>query len=210
MESLKNLGWIFLVAGLAATISASVIYAEHLSSDTSLSTPQDNLRFQEALLQKIQNDMLETKYWSNAQHLSYNEAQVKKYLEAGWASDHRMRIYEWQHLTSMVLFSLMIFMFLFGLYLTYRHFLLSEKILQDFGHEGRRGEQGVAPAVHELSFDAGSASVKTQAVGVVILVITMTMFYLYLEGVYPIKEETVPARVEWQPVSAANHQVAEK
>jgi hypothetical protein len=117
------------------------------------------------------------------------------YYAAGYL--HRQRVFEWQLISSKIIFILVTLLVCSGVYFAALQF-----------HEGMRRRavesarivksttgDGEAPAAHveDTQVTTFSASVKgievsSPVLGVVILVISLAFFYLYLVYVYPITE----------------------
>jgi hypothetical protein len=90
---------------------------------------------------------------------------------------HRQHVFEWQLLSSRIIFVLVIFLVLIGVYFSWLQFRSSLK--------GAAGEQ-----LKETTFEASTAGFKVSSpvLGVIILAISLAFFYLYLVYIYPISE----------------------
>jgi hypothetical protein len=92
---------------------------------------------------------------------------------------HRQRVFGWQLVSSQIIFALVAFLVLAGVYFSWLQFSASLK----------GGKQaGEAPA--ETSFEASPTGFKVSSpvLGVIILAISLAFFYLYLVHVYPITD----------------------
>ena len=95
--------------------------------------------------------------------------------------DHRARTFEWQLLSSRIIFFVVITLVFTGFYFAAVQF-----------HTGLRSKNaksnGGGEEVTELSLSAKGITVSSPVLGVIVLVISMAFFYLYLVYVYPIVE----------------------
>jgi hypothetical protein len=101
--------------------------------------------------------------------------------------DHRLRVFEWQLLSSRIIFVVVILLVLLGVYFSGVQF-----------HRGlreARAQQAASDAetpsdepVTEIEASMQGIKVSSSTLGVIILVISLAFFYLYLVFVYPIKE----------------------
>ena len=101
--------------------------------------------------------------------------------------DHRLRVFEWQLLSSRIIFVVVILLVLLGVYFSGVQF-----------HRGlreARAQQAAADTetpssepVTEIEASMQGIKVSSSTLGVIILVISLAFFYLYLVFVYPIKE----------------------
>ncbi len=96
--------------------------------------------------------------------------------------DHRLRVFEWQLLSSRIIFVVVILLVLAGVYLSGVQFRrgLRERPPSDAPAESE--------AVTEIEASMGGIKVSSSTLGVIILVISLAFFYLYLVFVYPIEE----------------------
>jgi hypothetical protein len=102
---------------------------------------------------------------------SYYQYRVSGY-------EHRQRVFAWQLLSSRIIFVLVIFLVLVGVYFSWLQFRLALR---------------AAPAGEprqETTFEASASGLKVSSpvLGVIILAISLAFFYLYLVHVYPIAE----------------------
>jgi hypothetical protein len=90
--------------------------------------------------------------------------------------EHRQHVFEWQLLSSRIIFVVVIFLVLIGVYFSWLQFSSSLK--------GAGGE------IKETTFEASTAGLKISSpiLGVIILAISLAFFYLYLVYIYPISE----------------------
>jgi len=105
----------------------------------------------------------------------YREAMHGYYNYRIRGYDHRLRAFEWQALSSKIIFFVVILLVFVGIYFA---------AIQFHRGAGSGAEQGT-----ELELSLRSVKVSSPVLGVVILVISLAFFYLYLWIVYPISNE---------------------
>lgn len=95
--------------------------------------------------------------------------------------DHRHRVFEWQLLSSRIIFVIVILLVVVGVYFSGVQF-----------HRGTlarlESESDESEARTELEASMQGIKVSSSTLGVIILVISLAFFYLYLVYVYPIEE----------------------
>jgi hypothetical protein len=94
-----------------------------------------------------------------------------------WALKHTRSIFFWQHVTTQVIAMVVLAMVLAGFYFASVQFQIAKAHSSDAKQE----------TTHEMKLSLEGLSVKTSALGVVILVVSMAFFFLYLRYVYPIQ-----------------------
>ena len=92
--------------------------------------------------------------------------------------DHRARVFEWQLLSSRIIFVLVILIVLAGLYFSWLQFMA--------GQRGGADQENMNTTVEATI--AGGIKVSSPILGVIILTLSLIFFYLYLVHVYPISE----------------------
>lgn len=92
--------------------------------------------------------------------------------------DHRQRVFEWQLLSSRIIFVVVIALVGAGIYFSWLQFRADLKTTDTKGGRG----------VSTLEASTSGIKVSSPVLGVVILVISLLFFYLYLQYVYPIEE----------------------
>lgn len=110
----------------------------------------------------------------------YNVA-LRKYFDyriSGY--EHRLKLFEWQYLSSKIIFFSVLFVVLAGIYFAAVQFHIGLK-------RSREEETGEPDESSEIEFSLKGFKVRSQVLGVLILVISLAFFYLYLIHVYPIK-----------------------
>jgi hypothetical protein len=97
----------------------------------------------------------------------YNEAYWKYQREV---IDHTRKVYAWQHISSIIIFYVVIFLVLMGVLFSWLQFKAASF----------KGDS------EELDASMKGVKITSSTLGVVILVLSMCFFYLYLRYVYPI------------------------
>lgn len=92
---------------------------------------------------------------------------------------HRQRVFAWQLLSSRIIFVLVIFLVLVGVYFSWLQFRAALK-----------GGTPFADRPQDTSFEASTTGLKVSSpvLGVIILALSLAFFYLYLLYVYPIND----------------------
>lgn len=117
----------------------------------------------------------------------WDEATLDRYLEAVRAGldyrirgyEHRSRVFNWQLLSSRLIFVVVLLLVVGGMYFAWVQFHI--------GLQAQR-ERGERPEPTTLSASLKGVEVTSPILGVVILMISLLFFYLYLTYVYPIQE----------------------
>jgi hypothetical protein len=99
------------------------------------------------------------------------------YRKAGY--EHRLEVFAWQSLSTIIIFFVVMLLVLCGIGLAANQFRA--------GLRGRSGD-GPAPAEEtENSLSLSEVKVRSPVLGLIILTISLAFFYLYLVHVYPIR-----------------------
>lgn len=105
---------------------------------------------------------------------------------------HRTKVFEWQLASSRVIFVVVIFLVLTGVYFSWVQFrtALREKHPPESAKEATLGGEDppAKPDVTEFVASLKGVRVSSPVLGVIILVISLVFFYLYLVYVYPVHE----------------------
>lgn len=125
-----------------------------------------------------------------------------RYRQSGY--QHRRRVFDWQLLSSRIIFVIVILMVSAGIYFSGVQFHLALRGAPPVVKEIKEAPAAIpssadtapaeaprpAPMTLQTSFEAGSSGVKVSSpvLGVIILVISFLFFYMYLVHVYPISE----------------------
>ncbi len=92
---------------------------------------------------------------------------------------HRQRVFAWQLLSSRIIFVLVIFLVLTGVYFSWLQF-----------RSAMKGGTPFAEQAQDTTFEASTSGLKVSSpvLGVIILALSLAFFYLYLLYVYPIND----------------------
>ena len=97
--------------------------------------------------------------------------------------DHRKKVFEWQHVSSRVIFAFVLLLVTTGIYFSYLQFRL---YLRSVGNANEQPDnQGMDT---DLEISTSGVKVSSNILGVIILSLSLAFFYLYLAFVYPIQE----------------------
>jgi len=100
------------------------------------------------------------------------------YRRSGY--DHRLRVFEWQFVSTIVIFLVVLLLVFAGIYFAAIQF-----------HHGLRksdlGKEGEKTDVTEFVFSFKEVKVRSPVLGVIVLTLSLAFFYLYLVYVYPIE-----------------------
>ncbi len=107
---------------------------------------------------------------------AYNRSMQKFYDYRSSGYEHRKRVFEWQLFSSKIIFYVVIFLVIVGLFFSGVQFYAAYK--KNFKNE----------KVTELNASATGVKISSTVLGVIILIISLLFFYLYLVYVYPITE----------------------
>lgn len=101
--------------------------------------------------------------------------------------DHRLRVFEWQLLSSRIIFVVVILLVLLGVYFSGVQF---HRGLHEADARAALDPETPPEAkpVTEIEASMEGIKVSSSTLGVIILVISLAFFYLYLVFVYPIEE----------------------
>ncbi len=92
--------------------------------------------------------------------------------------DHRARVFEWQLLSSRMIFVLVVLIVVVGLYFSWLQFIA--------GLRENANPEKMSTTVE--ASPTGGIKVSSPVLGVIILTLSLVFFYLYLVHVYPITE----------------------
>ncbi len=107
-----------------------------------------------------------------------------EYFSAGM--DHRMRVFNWQHFSSRVIFVFVLLLVSAGLAFSYMQFrIYLRSITKAELPVGAEGERKMAT---DLEISTGGVKVSSNVLGVIILALSLAFFYLYLVHVFPISD----------------------
>ncbi|MEL6588223.1 MAG: hypothetical protein AAFY65_00150 [Pseudomonadota bacterium] len=115
-------------------------------------------------------------YVPRAETLNAIDQSVRAYYDYRTQQfDHRYDVFRWQHLSTQIIFGVVVLIVFVGLYFSWVQF--------------KRGE-ATGAGTGQTDFSAGKDGLKVSSpvLGVIILALSLVFFYLYLVYVYPITE----------------------
>ncbi|MCD6224057.1 MAG: hypothetical protein J7K32_00795 [Deltaproteobacteria bacterium] len=112
---------------------------------------------------------------------SYYEYRTKGF-------EHRKRVFAWQLLSSKIIFFVVIFLVLAGVYFSWMQFHKKMDDEKAGDPPSRASDVKRLEYVTTFSVSAKEIKVSSPVLGVIILVISLLFFYLYLVYVFPIEE----------------------
>ncbi len=209
-----------LIAPARALFSQEAI--PHTSSaDSKTKTPDDNPN--QAILDaaKARSDAAKAKPGQAKDLDDIEDARLDqaKTDYAIWSLKHAEAAYEWQHISTIIIFFVVVFLVLAGVVFSWMQFkiarhhpmqsiatsVISAKANESSSEDGNPSiETATAEKESVTEFSASPQGIKiaSSAIGVVILVISMCFFYLYLAYVYPIS--VITADRASRPTQAAD------
>ena len=107
--------------------------------------------------------------------------------------EHRRKVFEWQYITGIVIFWLVVLIVLLGLLFSGIQFYIGWKErgagpTPDENQEATsKLRSNATESVTEFEASMGGIKVRSSIIGIIILVISLGFFYLYLVHVYPVK-----------------------
>ena len=103
-----------------------------------------------------------------------------RYMSQGYR--HRTHVFKWQLFSSVMIFCLVTFLVLIGIYFAWLQFKVAMK-------EREKAQEGqLENLTTEINVSSKEIKVSSPVLGVIILIISLLFFYLYLLYVYPIEE----------------------
>lgn len=107
---------------------------------------------------------------------AFNQAMQEFYAYRSAGYKHRSLVFEWQLFSSKIIFYVVVFLVIIGLFFSGVQFYAAYK------------NNFVETKSTEISASTSGLKVSSSVLGVIILVISLLFFYLYLVYVYPINE----------------------
>ncbi len=99
--------------------------------------------------------------------------------------EHRKEVFAWQLFSAKIIFFVVIFLVLIGVYFSWVQF---HKKMESSPLENASGSDNTETDITTFSASAKEIKVSSPVLGVIILVISLVFFYLYLIYVFPIEE----------------------
>lgn len=100
------------------------------------------------------------------------------------AMNHRTDVFNWQHLSTRIIFFVVLLVVAVGLWFSYLQFQLYLRVLKD----SRGDASGKQTLDTDLEFSQKGVKVSSNVLGVIILSLSLAFFYLYLAFVFPIRD----------------------
>ena len=188
-----------IVAWLAAMPAAS---QDNAADDTSAAN-----RVQEALDSGAAEDLAPTpselEYLDDEGRAALEDSLTAYYRYRETGFEHRRAVFDWQLLSSRIIFAVVILLVLIGVYFSWLQFMAAarsaEAQARQSGKPSEKEKAQVPAAEAKPAAKAGGLmttieastsgfKVSSPVLGVIILVISLAFFYLYLVHVYPIEE----------------------
>jgi hypothetical protein len=110
------------------------------------------------------------------------EAWKNYYIYMSKGYKHRSNVFTWQLFSSVMIFCLVTFLVLMGIYFAWLQFKLAMK------EKAIDQENRIENLATEINVSSTEIKVSSPVLGVIILIISLLFFYLYLMYVYPIQE----------------------
>jgi hypothetical protein len=131
---------------------------------------------------------------SDSLHVMFDERAIQDSITSNGNAEfqeftiaHHKRAYMWQFISSIIIFVVVISIVLSGLYLSYQQFNLSKNLLLKGRPDGSPATEEVAKFMNaNLEVSKEGFKINSAVIGLVILMISLTFFFLYLKYVYPI------------------------
>lgn len=97
------------------------------------------------------------------------------------------KVFQWQYISSIIIFFIVVLIVLMGLYMAYLQFRLSEKMFLKQS-EDKAKDDASAVEIMKADLEVGKDGLKinTAVIGLIILSLSLAFLFLYLKYVYPI------------------------
>lgn len=100
--------------------------------------------------------------------------------------EHRMRVFQWQHTSSRVIFVFVLLLVSVGLLFSYMQFRM---YLRGAGRtRSGTGQPSGKSMETDLEISSGGVKASSNVLGVIILTLSLAFFYLYLVHVFPVSD----------------------
>lgn len=97
------------------------------------------------------------------------------------------KVFQWQYISSIIIFFIVVLIVLMGLYMAYMQFRLSEKMfLTPSADKTRDNANAVEIMKADLELGKDGLKINTAVIGLIILSLSLAFLFLYLKYVYPI------------------------
>ncbi len=108
--------------------------------------------------------------------------------------DQNRKVFQWQYISSIIIFFIVIFIVLVGLYLSYLQFKIATKIFTTPQQIEKINEDANYIEIMKANLEFGKDGIKMNTAVIVLIILTLSLsfLFLYLKYVYPISITTVP------------------
>jgi hypothetical protein len=97
------------------------------------------------------------------------------------------KVFQWQYISSIIIFFIVVLIVLMGLYMAYMQFRLSEKMfLKPSADKIKDDANALEMMKADLEFGKDGLKINTAVIGLIILSLSLAFLFLYLKYVYPI------------------------
>jgi hypothetical protein len=97
------------------------------------------------------------------------------------------KVFQWQYISSIIIFFIVVLIVLMGLYMAYMQFRLSEKMfLKQSADKTKDDANALEMIKSDLEFGKDGLKINTAVIGLMILSLSLAFLFLYLKYVYPI------------------------
>lgn len=160
--------------------------AQHSSTTESVPTNLGNKNADSVLLPEAPSS-----YFDAPTKEKYLTAMREYYDYRVSGYQHRKRVFEWQLVSSKIIFVVVTLLVLIGLYFSWVQFRSSLRRQITTSQESQEGKPQSLTSegpVTELEATLSGVRISSPILGVIILIVSFLFFYLYLVYVYPISE----------------------
>ena len=97
------------------------------------------------------------------------------------------KVFQWQYISSIIIFFIVVLVVLMGLYMAYMQFRLSEKMfLKQSADKTKDDATALEMIKADLEVGKDGLKINTAVIGLIILSLSLAFLFLYLKYVYPI------------------------
>ena len=97
------------------------------------------------------------------------------------------KVFNWQYISSIIIFFIVVLIVLIGLYMAYLQFRLSEKMfISQAADKIKDNSNALEMMKADLEIGKGGLKINTAVIGLIILSLSLAFLFLYLKYVYPI------------------------
>ena len=180
---------IFTVLLFVALLASHAVFAQDSNSPSSSKTLME--KFEGKTREENQNSAPKTSYDLNyIIALNKNVAEKQNEYQI-FVYQNRMETFQWQMFTTKVIFFVVIFIVILGVFTSivqFYHSVPPSSLIQRIKKPDPNDAETPATAPTELEVSLSGVKIKSQLIGVVIFAMSIVFFYLYVANVYPITE----------------------